>query len=154
MKRFFSSLVAALLLCAGLASARPSGNGGFGVGLIVGAPTGLSIKSWLGPHRAIDAAAAWTTSGHDNSLYLHADMLIQRPNALHLDTAWLDWHYGLGVAMSFKDETETRLRIPIGLDYSLTSIPLEFFGEIVPAVLLTPDSGFDIDGGIGVRLFF
>ena len=154
MKRTFSSLAAAVLLCTGMALARPSGNSGFGVGFIIGAPTGLSIKNWLGPHQAFDAAAAWTTSGDEHSLYLHADMLIQRPNAIHLDPVWLDWHYGLGFAMNLKDDTETRLRIPIGLDYGLTSIPLEFFAELVPAVLLTPDTGFDIDGGLGVRIFF
>jgi hypothetical protein len=154
MKRSISSLIAAVLLIFSASAAHPAGNGGFGVGFIIGAPTGLSCKGWIGPHQAVDGAASWTTSGDEKSLYLHSNLLFQRQNALRLDPVWLDWHYGLGIAMSFKDKTETGLRIPIGIDYSLTSIPLEFFAEMVPVVLLSPDTEFDIDGGIGVRIFF
>ena len=155
MKRAISSLIAAILLIIAPFAAHCADYGGFGVGIIIGAPTGLSVKGWVGPHQAFDGAASWTTSGNDESLYLHADMLFQKPNALHLDPSiHLDWHYGLGMAMRFKNETEMGLRIPIGVDYSLTEIPLEFFAEIVPVVLLAPDTEFDFDGGIGVRIFF
>jgi len=155
MRHCISSLVPALLLLLLAApSALAAESGGFGVGVILGAPTGLSCKAWIGPHRAIAGAASWTTSGGEHSLYLHSDLLRQNHHALHLDPVWLDWHYGVGIAIRFKEETEMGLRIPVGLDYSLTSIPMELFVEIVPVMLLTPDSSFDLDGGIGLRIFF
>ena len=155
MRRCISSLIAVfLLLLLAAPSALPAGNSGFGLGVILGAPTGLSCKGWIGAHQAIDGAASWTTSRGDKSLYLHGDLLRQNHNALHLDPVWLDWHYGVGLAINFKEDTEMGLRIPVGLDYSLTTIPMELFVEIVPVLLLTPDSSFDIDGGIGLRIFF
>ena len=47
---------------------------GLGVGVIVGEPTGVSIKKWIGETRAIDAAAAWSFSENE-SFQLHADYL-------------------------------------------------------------------------------
>lgn len=155
MKRSISSLFLALLATFfSVPDAQSAGHGGFGLGFIIGAPTGLSVKQWIAPRQAFDAAAAWSTSGDEESLYLHGDYLFQQPHALAIDTAWLDWHYGAGISMKFDRRTNVGLRLPIGIDYSLISLPLEFFAEIVPVVLLTPDTGFDIDGGIGVRIFF
>jgi hypothetical protein len=36
------------------------GTEGFGLGVIVGNPTGLSFKVWTGGSSAFDAAAAWS----------------------------------------------------------------------------------------------
>ena len=155
MKRIISSLFLALLLLQDPAAAAwPTGHSGFGIGFILGAPTGLSAKGWLTAQQALAAAAAWKTSGKEESLYLHGDFLIQRQDGPAFDRHRLDWHYGLGLSIQFDDQTDLGVRLPVGLDYRLTSVPLEFFAEIVPVVLLTPDTGVDVDGGIGVRLFF
>ena len=50
-------ILAAILLC-GTASAQDSG---FGLGVILGEPTGISGKLWLGGKTAIDGATAWSS---------------------------------------------------------------------------------------------
>ncbi len=155
MNRSISSLFLALsALIFAVPAAEAAGQSGFGLGFILGAPTGISAKQWLGHSQACAAAAAWSTSGDEESFYLHGDYLFQRPNGIAINATFLDWHYGVGLSMQFSKNTRVGLRLPIGLDYSLSSMPIEFFAEVVPVVLLTPDTGFDIDGGIGVRIFF
>jgi hypothetical protein len=46
----------ALLIC-GTAQAQDSG---FGLGIIIGEPTGISAKQWTGSRTAIDGAVAWS----------------------------------------------------------------------------------------------
>ncbi len=125
---------------------------GVGVGFIFGAPTGLSAKKWCAPQQAFDAAAAWST-GEQKSFYFHADYLYQQPQALPVHSLFMDWHYGFGGMIRFDDRTVLGIRLPFGLDYGFKTIPVEIFAEIVPVVLLAPGTGFDIDGGIGIRLF-
>lgn len=53
-----------------------SGNGGnFGIGGMLGEPTGLSIKSWNGDNTAFNIGAAWSLSGRNEAIHLHADFL-------------------------------------------------------------------------------
>lgn len=67
--------IAALTVLASAAGARAAE--GFGIGLILGEPTGLSIKKWIGPERAIDAAAAWSLAEHERFQF-HADYLVHK----------------------------------------------------------------------------
>ena len=45
---------------------------GFGLGLILGEPTGISIKQWIKPDYSINGAAAWSFID-DSAIHLHAD---------------------------------------------------------------------------------
>ncbi len=141
-----------LLLFCLIQSASADVHQGVGVGFILGAPTGLSAKKWIGAQQAFDAAAAWST-GEQKSFYLHADYLHQRPQSVPANSVYMDWHYGFGGMIRFDQKAAVGIRLPFGLDYGFKSIPLEIFAEIVPVVLLAPDTDFDIDGGIGIRLF-
>ncbi len=44
--------------------------------------------------------------------------------------------------------------MPLGLDLSLGPIPLMFYAELVPAVLVFPNIDIGLGASIGVRLFF
>ena len=46
----------------------------FGLGVIIGDPTGISVKVWQAKNLAYDGAIAWTTEGKDDVLHLHADI--------------------------------------------------------------------------------
>ena len=47
---------------------------GFGLGVIIGEPTGLSAKDWTSKTTALDLAAAWSFS-HDSAFHLHGDLV-------------------------------------------------------------------------------
>ncbi|KPK98018.1 MAG: hypothetical protein AMJ90_10080, partial [candidate division Zixibacteria bacterium SM23_73_2] len=47
---------------------------GFGLGVIVGEPTGICGKLWTSGRTAVDGAVAWSFEG-ESSVHLHADFL-------------------------------------------------------------------------------
>jgi hypothetical protein len=137
----------------------------WGLGLILGEPTGVTYKNWLGPDRAIDAAAAWSFSGYD-SFQIHADYLFHNFTWTR-DTdikGNLPLYYGIGARLKLGSTNNGRLsrrtdarlgvRIPGGLSYLLEEAPVELFVEIVPLLDLVPATHFDLNGAIGARYYF
>ena len=61
-----------LIILSGSVNAQPSG---FGLGVILGEPTGVSVKYWMTPWTAFDGALGWTF-GKTNWVQLHGDYLI------------------------------------------------------------------------------
>ena len=78
---------------------------GFGVGIMVGEPTGLSMKKWISETKAIDAAAAWSFS-ENASFQFHADYLHHNFSLLKWDKAErrLSAYIGVGARLKFKEE--------------------------------------------------
>jgi hypothetical protein len=144
----FSMLM--VLVTSNTVEARESG---FGLGIIVGEPTGISSKLYIGNDRAIDAAVAWSYDD-ENSFHLHGDFLVHkffRDKALRHR---LHPYYGLGGRFKFESKTKVGVRIPLGLNYVLAKSSLHAFFEIVPLLDLVPDTEFDLNGAIGIRYFF
>jgi hypothetical protein len=125
---------------------------GFGVGVIFGEPTGLSLKSWLSSKNAVDAAVTW--SSIDDFVYLHADFLIHSFDVIDVSDGQLPLYYGIGAKVGFGNDLVFGARIPVGLDYMFSGAPVDIFVEIVPGLTIIPAFDFDIDGGIGVRYWF
>jgi hypothetical protein len=46
------------------------------------------------------------------------------------------------------------VRIPLGAEYRLEGGSLGAFAELVPIMNLTPDTEFDLEGGIGIHFYF
>ena len=147
-----------LLLAVSSAGARTQEPFGFGV--IVGEPTGLSLKYWLDDERAIDGAAAWSFSEND-SFQLHGDYLIHNYDLLGVDE--LPCYYGLGARLKFKDSDGRGrnedhaifgIRFPLGVTYLFDEIPLDVFAELVPVLDVAPDADADINAAIGLRFYF
>jgi hypothetical protein len=63
----------------------------------------------------------------------------------------LDFYFGAGGKLVFRDFDNAWLRLPLGLDFLLRKSPLNFFFEIVPSSNL---SDFKIFGAIGFRYLF
>ncbi len=126
---------------------------GFGLGFILGEPTGISFKKWTGSTTAIDGAVAWSFSGQ-NSLHLHADYLIHRFDLIKVEKGRLPVYFGLGVRLKLEDRTKFGVRIPVGVSYIFEEAPVDIFFELVPIFDLVPDTGFKISGSIGIRYYF
>jgi hypothetical protein len=129
--------------------------GSFGIGLIAGEPTGLSMKYWFNDRMAMDAAAAWSFTRYDG-FQLHADWLFHVFDVFRIDRGELPLYVGIGGRAKFPDHGDNRVgvRFPIGIAYEVKDAPIEFFAEVAPIVDVAPAIQLKWNGGIGIRYFF
>jgi len=131
-----------------------SGAGGnFGIGVMVGEPTGVSVKSWTSDRSAFGVGAAWSLSGRNESLHLHLDYL-HHSWFSNVDSGRLAFYYGIGGRIIFADDPEVGIRVPLGLNYIIGGVPLDLFVEAVPILDLTPDTNLSGNGAFGIRYYF
>jgi hypothetical protein len=125
----------------------------FGLGFMVGEPTGISFKKWNGSTTAIDGAVAWSFSGQD-SLHLHVDYLLHNFDLINVERGRLPVYFGLGARLKLEDRTKFGVRIPVGVCYLFEKAPLDVFFELVPIFDLVPATDLRISGSIGIRYYF
>jgi len=126
---------------------------GFGLGVILGEPSGLSGKSWLSKKTALAGAVAWSLT-KDEALHIHLDHLFHDFNSMAVEEGTLALYYGFGGRIKFAHQSTISVRIPIGLNYLFANAPVDFFLEIVPMLDLVPSTEFALNGGFGIRYFF
>jgi hypothetical protein len=126
---------------------------GFGLGIILGEPTGISAKLTTNHISALDFAAAWSfkDQGH---LLLQVDHIWQNFDLIQVPSGRLPLYYGIGGRVIFSNDPLVGIRIPIGLDYQFEREPLDIFIEIVPILDIIPATKFNMGGGLGVRFWF
>jgi len=128
---------------------------GFGLGVIIGEPTGPTFKVWTGPKTAIDGAVAWSLDGNED-MHMHMDYLIHDFSIAKVDKGRFPLYYGIGGRIRFHDgnqDDQIGVRIPVGMAYLFANSPLELFFEVVPIVDLAPDTELDFNGGVGIRFY-
>ena len=137
----------------------------FGVGVIIGEPTGIVIKKWIGADTAFDVAAAWSFS-ENASFQLHGDYLIHNFSLLDRDDLKgnLPVYYGIGGRIKLKENNAGRgrndedtligVRVPLGISYLFADAPVDIFFEIAPLLDLIPDTEFSVNSAIGARYYF
>lgn len=130
------------------------------LGVVLGAPTGISGKMELGGNRAVDGVIAYSLAD-DLALEVHGDYLVENAHGFNVNApAPLELYYGIGarVAVIDKGRHDGDLafgpRAPIGVNYKITNPNLEFFGELALAFDIVPDTNLDLEGGIGLRYRF
>ncbi len=132
-----------------------SGPGGFELGVILGEPTGISMKLWLDGSTALDGAVSWSLRDNgEDKLHLHADYLWHSFNVLNDDSGLLPIYYGFGGRIIFKDKTRLGFRVPVGISWLLRGAPLDLFIEVAGIIDIIPDTDFDMNAGIGIRYVF
>jgi hypothetical protein len=126
---------------------------GFGLGVILGEPTGFSFKGWTGASTAIDGALAWSfvdeTTFHVHVDWLwHNDAITKKPE--------MPVYYGVGGRIKTGGHGDDRIgfRVVGGLGYYIPDTPIDVFVEIAPILDIAPGTDFSINGGIGARYFF
>ena len=138
---------------------RADAPGPFGVGIVLGDPTGVSANYRLSSERSVDAALAWAF-GSDPGFQIHSDYLWHRANLIRDPKISFDLHYGVGGRLmsirddKVKDRTRFGLRLPVGLSTSFSQRALEVFGELALGMNLIPATSADLDFGIGARVYF
>jgi hypothetical protein len=84
-------------------------------------------------------------------MHVHADYL------LHY---WMQGvtslYVGMGARTIIQDDPEIAARVPLGLQLNAAGNRLAFFLELAPTLPLIPESGsgFDVNGGVGMRFRF
>ena len=130
-------------------------SGKFGAGLILGEPTGVSLKYFFNETIAIDGGIGWSFDD-ETSLHLHSDILWHKFDLVTLSEGQLPFYIGAGVRVKFRDNAEDRigLRLPIGVSYIFEDLPLDIFFEVAPVIDFTPSTRGGFTAGIGARWWF
>jgi hypothetical protein len=153
MKRM-TFLIAILVVCVAFqADAKPRGN--FGLGIIIGEPTGIDGKLFLSESNAVEGAVAWSLSGNNN-VHLQAEYLYHNYTLITVEKGQLPLFFGVGGRVAFRENADDLIgiRIPVGLAYEFEGGVFDVFGELVPILELHPDTEFDLEGAIGGRFWF
>jgi len=150
MVRSIVFFVLTAVLAFGTAEAQ---DGGFGLGVILGEPTGISGKLWIEDNKAIDGAVAWSFE-KKAAVHMHADLLFHSPHISKAEMSKLLFYYGIGGRIKFEDKSKVGVRIPLGINYLSSETPIDVFLEIVPILDLAPSTEFSLNAAIGIRYFF
>ena len=144
-------------LSSGATVVRAEGNPGegFGLGIMVGEPTGVNFKAWTNERNAFVGGAAWSFT-HNGSFAFHLDYLFHKFDWISVEEGRLPVYFGVGGRLKLADEGDDLIgaRFPIGLNYLLADAPLDFFVEVVPILDLTPETDFELNAALGGRFFF
>jgi len=125
-----------------------------GVGLMLGEPTGASVKYWLSDVSAIDGVLG--LSFDDDDFSLHADYLYHFNDLVQLDENRLAFYVGGGLRYRARDHKDDLfgIRTVGGVAYIFDKIPVDVFLEVGPVFDLTPDAKVRYTAGIGARFWF
>jgi hypothetical protein len=138
---------------------------GFGLGVIIGEPTGLSAKLWTSKVNAFDFGLGVTVGGdrisykgnynNGSRVHFHMDYLWHSFNAIN-STERFPLYYGIGARFNSGGgyDGSFGLRGVFGIAWYPHSTPIDVFLELVPVLQLTSSVGFGIDAGLGIRYFF
>ena len=127
--------------------------GPFGLGIILGEPTGISAKLWLGDSHAVDGAVAWSFQD-DGAFYVHGSYLYHMHDLIPVEKGSLPVYVGIGGKFSLRDDPYVGVRIPVGLVYHFPTAPLDVFLEVAPGLGLVPSTKADWGAGLGLRYYF
>lgn len=151
--------LALLLLSAAVLYAQRS----TGFGIVVGDPTGLTLKHWVARDQALAASLGGSYFGsprigvdylwHFNAfrssiVFLYGDAGV----AIGLGRG-VRWWGDRGYKYYERDETRLGIRGMFGVNILPRGIPLEFFLELGPLLTLAPGFGSSVDIAMGMRFY-
>lgn len=139
----------------------------FGLGIMLGEPSGLSAKYWQSSNTAIDFGL---TYAFGNYFAFLADYLWEFPGAIApVNGSQFIPYVGVGAMMIVASTggrasvfgtsyTSTSLglavRVPFGIEFLPNGVSLGVFAEIVPGLGLIPGMFGLVQGDVGVRFYF
>lgn len=141
---------------------RASAEGGpFGLGLILGSPTGFSGKLYLNRKNAIDFALGFAFLNR-RGVAVHADYL-WHPVMLATDEAFfMPLYFGVGARLldhdrgNDDDDFHLGARVPVGILFDFKTVPIDVFLEVALVIDIIQDHGdvIDLNAGVGARYYF
>jgi hypothetical protein len=174
MKRFVLAISTVAVIAAGAPgraeASEVAHSRKFGLGGMLGQPTGVTIKYHFTPKHALTAALGVGWWGGLN-FHTHVDY------GYHFDltkTADFDLRMYVGGGVKFfvyyyhyyhpywdhdwrvndYGRVGLGIRAPIGIAFNINKVPLEVFLELAPGFQFLPWLDFFLDGAVGVRYYF
>jgi hypothetical protein len=178
-KILVASFAVAALATTAEARPRPGGQLGgrrfeanktFGLGLELGAPTGIVGKYFFSADRAIDFGVGDIYNYFDRSgLHIYADYLFHPVSLASTEAFELPLYVGVGGRFwdfqdrgnpgAFDNAFAVGVRVPVGVSFDFNTVPLDAFVQLVP--VLDFFSGYarhsvylDFDVSFGIRYWF
>ena len=150
-KKLLFVLIVLTLLSGNILLAQ--GREGFGLGIMLGEPTGLSLKFTSN----LAAGVAWSFVD-DSNLHFHLDYL-KYTNLFSSSSGLrekMPFYYGVGGRFKIREDKDSivGVRVPLGISYLPDSLPIDIFLEIVPILDVVPDVDFGINSALGARYYF
>lgn len=150
-------LLTTLLVGIAVAARATPARADFGLGLFLGEPTGLDLKIGLNHRSALDVVLGFSTFGDGRDGYGHLTYLVT-PVVAQGDAVTVPVRIGIGGAIyGPSGDLSVAVRAPFEVGLRLRRTPLEFYGEIALALVFVDpgnDVFFDVQGGLGFRLYF
>jgi hypothetical protein len=137
----------------------------FGLGIILGEPTGVSAKLWTSSTTAFDFGLGWSLGGDrlgrgdiyysGSRVHFHMDYLWHSFDAIH-STERFPLYYGIGgrINSGAGYDAAFAVRGVFGIAWMPRQTPVDVFLELVPSLQFTSSSNFAIDAGLGARYYF
>jgi hypothetical protein len=163
MKKFllFFAFAGASVFWSGAARAQDHG---LGVGVVVGEPTGVNAKLWVGDRSALDLGFGLSVGGDRignktrdtwSRFHLHADYLYHFFDVIR-SSMRMPLYFGAGPRFNFGGNygASFGLRGVAGIDWLVEKYPIDVFLEVAPVFQVGYDVGVGLEGGVGVRYFF
>lgn len=138
----------------------------FGLGVIVGEPTGISAKLWTSSVTAFDFGLGWSIGGDrignyngnydgGSRVHFHMDYLWHTFDAIN-STERLPLYYGIGgrINSGAGYDASAAVRGVFGIAWLPHNTQMDVFFELVPSLQLTSSTLFGLDAGIGARYYF
>ena len=163
MKHFNYAVITLLLFI--LASVTIAQDRHFGLGVILGEPTGISAKLWVSPVNALDFGLGWSVGGDrinyngrydgGSRVHFHMDYLWHWFDAIHSSERF-PLYTGIGgrINTGAGYDASAAVRGVFGIAWLPNQVPIDVFLELVPSLQVVPSTGFGIDAGLGARYFF
>ena len=139
---------------------RAADKGTFGIGLVLGEPTGISAKLYLQDDQAIQAGLGFAFIG--DGLHLHVDYVFHPWILQSRDSFVLAVYLGPGLRIinRRKGRDDQQLAIGVravaGLLFDFKAVPLDVFVEVAGLIEVEFDDGLglDINAAAGARYYF
>ena len=127
---------------------------GFGLGVVLGEPTGISAKYWLTTGTALDFGLGYSFTSSNSLFDFYVDYVFHNSDMIH-STENFVVYYGPGARLNIKESTSRLgVRGVIGILWLPGGTNFDLFVEIAPILDIIPATKFDFGGGIGGRYFF
>lgn len=122
----------------------------FGMGLLLGEPSGINAQFFWTSKSALDFTGAWSWR---DWFFVSADYQIY-DYILDSPREW-KWYYGLGAYLTIPENEDGTIgaRIPLGVKYHFPHSPIDFWAEVAPALQIAPDTEPELQGGLGVTFW-
>ena len=150
VKTMKKTLIAMVMLICVSTSLAAKNRDEFGLGVVVGEPTGINAQFFWDKTAAVDITAAWSwnewlTLSCDFQMY---DYVMDMPRE------W-KWYYGFGGYLGVDDDDDNRfgVRVPLGLRYAIPYTIMDVWAEAAPGVQLAPDTKATVQAGIGLTFW-